>query len=213
MIIRPCLLPSLAVACRHGPSSAYRIPRCVTSPLAVTGVSRSLSMTRIGRPFRGRSAGAVSLRRRGIVLLLDGQPLPLHAAHPAGGSTSAAASDSLPWCARAARQITGSDRSERAAQRQSGLRSPRPDLAHLAGAHELGLPAQARIRYRYRTLPKLWPALEDHRRDRRPRGDYQDPHPSALTRPRTAQITGAASRSVPSGLIAHSSSPSIGLSP
>jgi hypothetical protein len=32
------------------------------------------------------------------------------------------------------------------------LRSPRPDLARLADAHELGVPAQARIRYRYRTL-------------------------------------------------------------
>src|SRR3954471_24561419 len=81
------------------------------------------------------------------------------------GPASQAASDSLPWRARAPRQITGSDRSERAAQRPSVLRSPRPDLARLAGANELGLPAQARIRYRCRTLPKLWRALEDHRRD------------------------------------------------
>jgi hypothetical protein len=36
-------------------------------------------------------------------------------------------------------------------------------------------------------------------------------HRPSLTRPRAAQITGAASRSVPSGPIAHSSSPSIPL--
>ena len=85
-----------------------------------------------------------------------------------------------------------------------------PDPTRLgAGAHELGVPAQARVRYRYATLLKLWRPPEDHRRDRRPRADYQDPHPPAPAGARTAQITGAASRSVPSGpsgLIAHSSS-------
>src|SRR5689334_606601 len=64
----------------------------------------------------------------------------------------------------------------------------------------LSLPAQARIRDRYRTLPKLWRALEDHRRDPRSRGDHQDPYPSALARARTAQLPPR-----PSGLIAHSS--------
>src|SRR5436190_8606303 len=51
-------------------------------------------------------------------------------------------------------------------------------LARLAGANALGVPAQARIRYRCRTLRKLWRALEDHRRDCRSRGDHQDPYPS-----------------------------------
>jgi len=130
------------------------------------------------------------------------------------GPAPAAASDSLPWRARSPRQLKGPDRSERAAQRPSGLRSPRPDPTRLsAAAHELGVLAQTGIRSRCRTLHKLWRAPEDHRRDGRSRGDYQDPHPSAPAGARTAQITGAACRSVPSGLIAHSSSPAIGLSP
>ena len=41
--------------------------------------------------------------------------------------------------------------------------------------------------------PNCGGRLQDHRRDRRSRADCQDPHPPALTRPRTAQITGAAS--------------------
>jgi hypothetical protein len=49
------------------------------------------------------------------------------------------------------------------------------------------------------SLTLLWRALEDHRRIRRSRGDHQDPHPLALACPRIAQISGAASRSVPSG--------------
>ena len=39
---------------------------------------------------------------------------------------SQAASDSLPWRARRARQTKGADRSKRARQRPGGLRSPRP---------------------------------------------------------------------------------------
>jgi hypothetical protein len=53
----------------------------------------------------------------------------------------------------------------------------------------LSLPAQARVRYRYRTLPKLWRVLEDHRRDLRFRGDHQDPihlHLPARAPPRSA---------------------------
>jgi len=43
------------------------------------------------------------------------------------GSASAAASDSLPWRARAPRQIKGPDRSKRAAQRMRlAITTPRP---------------------------------------------------------------------------------------
>ena len=136
----------------------------------------------------------------------------VHAALSRIGPASAAASDSLPWRARTPRQVACCDRSQSSRSRQPSTQSPRT-CAGLASAHELGVPAETRIRYRYRTLPKLWRPPEDHRRDRRSRADCQDPHPPALTRPRTAQVTGAASRSVPSGLIAHSSSPSIALNP
>ena len=54
-------------------------------------------------------------------------------------AASQAASDSLPWPARTPRQLEGPDRSKRARQRQSGLRSPRPEPTRLASAHELGV--------------------------------------------------------------------------
>ena len=60
--------------------------------------------------------------------------------------------------------------------------------------------AQTGIRYRHRTLPALWRALEDHRRYRRSPGDRQDPHAPGLARARSAARTGAAHPIVPSSL-------------
>jgi hypothetical protein len=69
-----------------------------------------------------------------------------------------------------------------------------------AGAHELGAPAQARLRHRYRSLPALWRRLEDHRRHRRSRGERRDPHASGIACARSTTLTGAAAGVVPSDL-------------
>ncbi len=104
--------------------------------------------------------------------------------------------DSLLWRARAARQIKGPDRAKRARHRRLGLQLPRQDCARVsASAHESGVPAQTRIRYRYRRLHKrLWP-LTDYRCHRRCPGHCQDPHAPGLAHPRTAPVLAA----VPSG--------------
>ena len=70
-----------------------------------------------------------------------------------------------------------------------------------AGAHELGAVAQARVRYRPRTLPAVWRRVQDHRRHRRARSDRQDPHASGLTCARAAMLTGAAAGAFPGCLI------------
>jgi len=62
-----------------------------------------------------------------------------------------------------------------------------------AGAHELGMLDSNGYSISILNSAQLWRPPEGHRRDRRSRGDCRDPHPPALTRPRTAQITGAAS--------------------
>ena len=61
--------------------------------------------------------------------------------------------------------------------------------------------AQARVRYRPRTLPAVWRRLQDHRRHRRACGDYQDPHAPGLACARAAALPGAAAGAVPGGLI------------
>ena len=72
-------------------------------------------------------------------------------------------SDSLPRRARASRQAACRDRSEPSGESHRALGRSR-SCALLAGAHELGAPAQAGLRHRYRTLPELWQRLEDYRR-------------------------------------------------
>ena len=61
--------------------------------------------------------------------------------------------------------------------------------------------AQARVRYRPRTLLAVWRRLQDHRRHRRARRDGQDPHAPGPARARAAALTGAAAVSLPGGLI------------
>ena len=79
------------------------------------------------------------------------------------GAASQAASDSLPRRARAPRQAACRDRSEPSGESHRAFGRSRA-CTLLAGAHELGAPAQAGVRHRSRTLPELWRRLKDHRR-------------------------------------------------
>ena len=78
---------------------------------------------------------------------------------------------------------------------------PRPRL-HLIRFHGVLAP---NAKWRSEIIPSPPRACNRalNRRHRRSPGDCQDPHAPSLACPRTAPITRAATRSVPSGLIAH----------
>ena len=82
---------------------------------------------------------------------------------------------------------------------------PGIDAAHRApeAPARMGLSAvaQARVRYRPRTLPAVWRRLQDYRRHRRARRDCQDPHAPGLAGARAAALPGAAAGAFPGGLI------------
>jgi len=94
----------------------------------------------------------------------------------------------------------------RAVQKALGLRTvpgrqEKGTSALRAEAHGLGAPAQARLRYRPRTLPAVWRRVQDHRCHRGACADCQDTHAPGLACESPTTLTAAAARLVPGGLI------------
>jgi hypothetical protein len=126
------LWPPSAQATRTPMPPTLPAPPLPTSDSPVTATATAKSCCSSKAPYRDGTTHIVMS--------------PLEFLHRRTGATPQAASDSLPWCARAAGQIKSPDRSERAPQPPRGLRSSRPGRARLSTrAHALGALGSKRL--------------------------------------------------------------------